>query len=81
MIKKTYKADDYHFQHPEKHDCERIQIAILERGYEASLKDCAEVWDAYSDQVLSKWAKVPGQTYEIWCCIEDIVLGKAENES
>lgn len=53
MIVKINPDED--FQHRHKSDCERIQKLLLELGYASTLKDCADLWDDYSDTMAAGW--------------------------
>ena len=47
MIKKI--ENDKDFTHRHIHDVKRIQQVLLDNNYSSLLKDCAELWENYSD--------------------------------
>ena len=38
-----------------KDDCIRIQRILRDRGYNATLKQCEELWEDYSDSMCAGW--------------------------
>jgi len=36
-------------------DCERIQRILRDKGYNATLQQCEELWDDYSDSMAAGW--------------------------
>jgi hypothetical protein len=47
-------------------DCKRIQDVLVERGLEASLSECEELWSAYSDSLCAGWMMLPDSDEEIY---------------
>ena len=66
MIRKRFGYDDREYTHRYIDEVKRIQDAIYENGYEADLKDCADIWDDYSDSLAAGWIGVPKDYEEIW---------------
>ena len=67
MIRKI--NNDKNFQHRHLSDVERIQSCCLQHGYEADLKECADIWNNYSNMFAAGWMGLPNDDEELWNCI------------
>lgn len=43
------------FEHRWIEDVKRIQQVLLDNGYTSTLKDCADLWEDYSDSYCAGW--------------------------
>jgi hypothetical protein len=60
---------------PYKDDVLRLQRVLSERGYEASDRTAADLWDRYSDSMAAGWMSMDGETDDtIWGCVSLDVL-------
>lgn len=50
-------------------DVERIQKVLAVYDYEATLSECAELWDMYSDSMAAGWMSLPDGDQEVLNCI------------
>ena len=64
---------DKKFTHDYMEDCRRIQKVLLDHGYQADLRDCAEVWGKYSDDFCAGWLHLPDEDEDLFSSIEYIL--------
>ena len=55
-------------QYPD--DVERIKKILADKGYEASYKECEELWLAYSKSMAAGWMTLPIDDHVVFDCIE-----------
>ena len=65
------KIKDFNFTHRWIEDVKRIQSVLLVNGYEADLKDCADLWEEYSDDMCAGWIGLPEDDEDLWMTIEN----------
>lgn len=68
MIQKI--ENDNTFQHRWIEDVKRIQRVLLDNNYTSTLKDCANLWDDYSDSMCAGWMNLPKDDYELFSILE-----------
>ena len=65
-------------------DCERIVKIFSERGYEISIRDAKEAWEAFSDSMAAGWMHLDEDDRSVFntvlCYFEDDTEEPAENE-
>lgn len=68
---KTIKVLDPYKSHAEiyRSDCEKIQAALLDHGYYASIEQCAKLWELYSEEYAAGWLVMSDKSQEIYDCI------------
>lgn len=60
------------FEHRWIRDVERIQEVLLYNGYSSTLRDCANLWDDYSEAYAAGWLGLPDDDRELW----DILINR-----
>jgi len=73
MIRKI--NNDAQFEHRWYDDVVKIQSVLRENNYAADLKDCAELWQDYSDDVCAGWMGLPEEEEAIWRILQNRVEG------
>ena len=68
MIQKI--ENDKGFTHRHIHDVKRIQQVLLDNNYSSTLKDCAELWENYSDSMCAGWMGLPDDDDELFGTLE-----------
>ena len=68
MIQKI--ENDKGFTHRWIGDVKRIQQVLLDNNYSSLLKDCAELWENYSDSMCAGWVSLPDYDYELFRILE-----------
>lgn len=68
------------FEHRYPEDLQRIQKVLIDQGYIVSLRDCATLWDEYSDSMCAGWMCLPHDDAEVYACISLNVIKYAEDE-
>lgn len=63
---------DYKFEYPK--DVRRIQIILLSNEIEATLKQCEELWNMYSESISAGWMNLPEDDDEVFSRIESYIL-------
>lgn len=53
-----------------KNDCNRIQSVLLDYGYYATLEQCAELWELYSEDWAAGWLYLPENNEDLYKCIK-----------
>lgn len=48
-----------------REDCNRIQAALMDHGYYATIEQCAEMWELNSEDMAAGWLKVPERGEDI----------------
>jgi hypothetical protein len=58
---KTIKVKNPYHQHKDiyKDDCNRIQAALMDHGYYATIEQCVELWELHSEEWAAGWLSVP----------------------
>lgn len=64
------RIDQGKFEHRHQHDIERMQRVCRVNGYDAGLKDLAEIWDEYSYMFSAGWLGLPSSDDELWQILE-----------
>lgn len=54
-------------------DCNRIQQVLMEHGYYATIDQCEELWEMYSDEYAAGWLVLPEINIQIYDCIKDYI--------
>lgn len=62
--------DDKGFTHRWVDDVKRIQQVLLDNNYSSLLKDCAELWENYSDLMCVGWVSLPDYDDELFETLE-----------
>ena len=50
----------------ERSDCERIQRILLDRGYNATLQQCDDLWSSYSDSMCAGWMRLNKEDEDVF---------------
>jgi hypothetical protein len=61
-IKRPYTLHEEEY----KEDCNRIQHALMEHGYYATISQCAELWQLNSEDMAAGWLFLPKTDKEIY---------------
>lgn len=64
IIKKNFAYPD---------DVRRIQKILQDRDYEATLSECEELWDMYSDSMCAGWMILSDDDDEVFSCISSYI--------
>jgi hypothetical protein len=67
QIKKNFVKNAY------RADCERIQQALMEHGHYATIEQCQELWEMYSEAFAAGWLLLPEDNIGIYICIRDYI--------
>jgi hypothetical protein len=54
-------------------DCSRIQQVLMEHGYYATIDQCEELWEMYSDEYAAGWLIFPEDNADIYEYIKDYI--------
>ncbi len=68
MIRKI--NDDTTFTHRWIDDVKRIQKVLLDNGYSSLLEDCANLWEAYSDDYCAGWMRLEKDDKDLFNILE-----------
>ena len=68
MIQKI--ENDSYFEHRWIDDVKRIQKVLLDNDYTSTLKDCANLWDNYSEDMCAGWMCLPEDDEELFSILE-----------
>jgi hypothetical protein len=69
MIRRIENNTEEIYEHRHLGDVQRIQRILRDKGYIATLKDCAGLWEEYSDSLAAGWIFLDEQDWDVWCCI------------
>lgn len=59
-----------YFEHRWIDDVRRIQKVLLDNNYSSDLKDCADLWNCYSDDMCAGWMGLPEDDEELFSILE-----------
>lgn len=65
--------DNSNYTHRWIDDVKRIQEVLLNNGYSSLLKDCGDLWEAYSDSYAAGWLGLPEDDEELWNILENLI--------
>jgi len=54
-------------------DCNKIQQALMEHGYYATIEQCEELWEMYSAEYAAGWLILPEDNKDIYQYIKDYI--------
>lgn len=54
-------------------DCNKIQQVLIEHGYYATIDQCEQLWEMYSDEYAAGWLVLPEGNMQIYDCIKDYI--------
>jgi len=54
-------------------DCNRIQQALMEHGYYATIDQCEELWEMYSEEYAAGWLILPEGNIHIFEYIKSYI--------
>lgn len=54
-------------------DCIRIKNVLLEKGYDATLKECEELWQEFSNSMCAWWLYLPDTDDMLLSNIEEVL--------
>lgn len=80
-MRRINQKDEPRSEHERYHwsDCERIQSALLNYGIEASINECYDVWDEYSDKRAAGWLCLPDSDDDIYYEISHLINQRLED--
>lgn len=58
------------FQHRWIDDVKRIQTVLQTNGYNLALRDCAGLWEDYSDSMCAGWMCLPSEDRDLFKTLE-----------
>ena len=54
-------------------DCNRIQQVLMEHGYYATIDQCEELWEMYSEEYAAGWLSLPEDSKDIYEYVKDYI--------
>jgi len=50
-------------------DAEKIQTALKNYNYDATVEQCIKLWELYSDSLAASWIVLPDDDFKIVSCV------------
>lgn len=55
-------------------DCQRLQRVLAENGYEATIRQCYDLWTEYSDSFAAGWLQMPEEDSWLFSDVRNLIV-------